>query len=191
MRGADRVVTDAAPEVTDAGPPGAEAPGIRPARATPRRLAAPLVALALALLALGAVAGVSLGENGARERDARTATAAARSALEQLLSYDGATVAAQAGRNAALLTGPFRTEYGTTMTSRIVPLAQKQQAVVRARAYEAGVMSQTDDSVRVQVFLNQARTTPEQKTPAIDQNRVIATMQRVGGRWLVAGLEAY
>jgi Mce-associated membrane protein len=134
---------------------------------------------------------VSLGDHGARERDARAATAAARSALEQLLSYDAATVSAQAGRNAALLTGPFRTEYGTTMTSRIVPLAQKQRAVVRARAYDAGVMSQTDDTVRVQVFLNQARTTPGQKTPAVDQNRVIATMQRVGGRWLVAGLEAY
>lgn len=168
-----------------------DAPDIGAGQGTLRRLAAPLVALALSLLALAGVATVSLGDHDGRERDAHAATAAARSALEQLLSYDHTTVAAQAQRNTALLTGPFRTEYGTTMTSRIVPLAQKQQAVVRARAYEAGVMSQTDDTVRVQVFLNQAKTSAGQKTASVDQNRVIATMRRVGGRWLVAGLEAY
>ena len=77
------------------------------------------------------------------------------------------------------------------MTRTILPLAQKEKAVVRARSYEAGVMAQTSDTVTVQVFLNQAKTSAAQEQPSVDQNRVIATMQRVGERWLIARLEAF
>ena len=128
---------------------------------------------------------------GARERDARAATAAARVDLEQLLSYDHQTIAAQAAQNAALLTGPFRQEYATTMARTIAPVAQKTEAVVRARTYEAGVMRRSGDTVTVQLFVNQAKTAQGQAQPSVDQNRVIATLQRVNGRWLVAGLSAY
>jgi Mce-associated membrane protein len=62
---------------------------------------------------------------------------------------------------------------------------------VRARTYEAGVMSQGADTVTVQLFVNQAKTAQGQEQPSVDQNRVIATMRRVDGRWLVARLAAY
>ena len=156
-----------------------------------RDLLAPVVALVLALAALAVVGWVSLEDQGARQRDARAATAAARADLEQLLSYDHRTIATQATQNTALLTGAFKDEYATTMRTRIAPVAEKEQAVVRARTYEAGVMSQGEDTVTVQVFLNQAKTAKDQEQPSVDQNRVIATMQRVDGRWLLAKLSAY
>ena len=62
---------------------------------------------------------------------------------------------------------------------------------LQARVSEVGVVSQSDDTVTVQAFVNQARTSETQKEPAIDQNRVLATMTRVGNRWLVSGLKAY
>ncbi len=171
-----------AEDAADAGPPRRRlAPALR----------APLAALAAALVLLAAVAAVSLGDPGARDRDARAATAAARADLEQLLSYDHQTLERQAAANGALLTGAFKTEYASTMTRTILPLAQKEKAVVRARSYEAGVMAQTTDTVTVQVFLNQAKTSATQEQPSVDQNRVIATMQRVGERWLIARLEAF
>lgn len=156
-----------------------------------RDLVAPAVALVLSLVALAVVGGVSLADPGARERDARAATAAARVDLEQLLSYDHQTIAAQVAQNAALLTGPFRDEYATTMRTTIAPVAQKTKSVVRARTYEAGVVSQEADTVTVQLFVNQAKTAQGQEQPSVDQNRVIATMRRVDGRWLVARLAAY
>ncbi|MFQ6173109.1 hypothetical protein ACK8HX_16010 [Oryzobacter sp. R7] len=157
----------------------------------PRALWAPLAALAVSLLLLAGVAAVSFGDPGAADRDARAATAAARADLEQLLSYDHQTLEQQAARNAALLTGPFKDEYAATMAKTILPLAREEKAVVRARSYEAGVMSQSADTVTVQVFVNQAKTSAKQEQPSVDQNRVIATMQRVGDRWLIARLVAY
>ncbi|WP_377640613.1 hypothetical protein [Oryzobacter terrae] len=200
--GADRAVaqrpepatgpTPGAGPTPDAGVPTAS-PEERQARrrGIARALRAPLAALAAALVLLAAVTVVTLGDPGARDRDARAATAAARADLEQLLSYDHQTLERQAAANGALLTGAFRTEYADTMARTILPLAQKEKAVVRARSYEAGVMAQTDDTVTVQVFLNQAKTSAAQEQPSVDQNRVIATMQRVGERWLIARLEAF
>ena len=151
----------------------------------------PAIALAVCLVLLATVLVVTRHDPGERPRAAAAATATARSTLEQALSYNYATMAQQVPATQALLTGSFKQEFADTMTKTIVPLAQKDKTVVKARVYEAGVMSQTDDTVTVQAFVNQAKTSDAQKEPSIDQNRVIATMSRVGNRWLVSGLKAY
>lgn len=156
-----------------------------------RSLTLPAVALALCLALLGAVLFVTREDPGERPRAASAATATARSTLEQILSYNHATMTQQLPASQALLTGAFKQEFGETMNKTIVPLAQKEKTVVKARAYEIGVMSQTDDTVTVQAFVNQARTSDAQKEPSIDQNRVIATLTKSGDRWLVSALKAY
>ncbi|MGG5259522.1 hypothetical protein [Phycicoccus avicenniae] len=145
----------------------------------------------LALVAFALVLTVALRDTGARERDARAATAQARTSLEQLLSYSWQTLDQQSAANAQLLTGSFRGEYAQTMARTIAPAAQKDEVTVRARSYEAGVMGQTPDTVTVQVFLDQAKTAKGEDQPSVDQNRVIATMKRVDGRWLIEKLSAY
>ena len=45
--------------------------------------------------------------------------------------------------------------------------------------------------MRVLAFVNQARVGADQTTPAVDQNRVIATMSKVGDRWLISKVEAF
>lgn len=156
-----------------------------------RSLTLPAVALALCLALLGAVLFVTREDPGERPRAASAATATARSTLEQILSYNHATMTQQLPASQALLTGAFKQEFVGTMNKTIVPLAQKEKTVVKARAYEIGVMSQTDDTVTVQAFVNQARTSDAQKEPSIDQNRVIATLTKSGDRWLVSALKAY
>ncbi|MFC7489773.1 MULTISPECIES: hypothetical protein [unclassified Knoellia] len=155
----------------------------------PAILAAIAFGLSLALLMVVLV--VTREDPQARPRAASAATATARSTLEQILSYNHATMTQQLPANQALLTGSFKGEFAATMTRTIVPLAQKDKTVVKARVYEAGVMSQTDRTITVQAFVNQARTSDVQKEPSIDQNRVIATMTRSGDRWLVSSLKAY
>ena len=65
------------------------------------------------------------------------------------------------------------------------------RAALAARTADAPGRPFDDTTVRVMAFVNQATTTTAQPTPQIDQNRVIATMKKVGDRWLVSGLEAY
>lgn len=156
-----------------------------------RRLLVPALALALSLALLAAVLVVTRNDPEERPRAASAAVATARSTLEQILSYNHATMAQQVPASQVLLTGSFKKEFGETMTKTIVPLAQKDKTVVKARVYEAGVMSQADGTVTVQAFVNQAKTSDAQKEPSIDQNRVIATMTKVGNRWLVSALKAY
>ena len=173
-------------------PRSSDADPAEPVSAPPRRrLLGPAVALALSLALRAAVLVVTRTDPQERPRAENAAVATARSTLEQVLSYNHATMAQQLPASQALLTGSFKKEFGETMTKTIVPLAQKDKTVVKARVYEAGVMSQTDNTVTVQAFVNQARTSDTQKQPSIDQNRVIATMTRVGDRWLVSALKAY
>jgi Mce-associated membrane protein len=159
--------------------------------ATRRRLLVPALALALSLALLATLLLVTREDPAQRSRDASAASATARSTLEQILSYNHATMTQQVPANQALLTGTFKDEFAATMTKTIVPLATKDKTVVKARAYEVGVMSQRDGTVTVQAFVDQARTSDAQKEPSIDQNRVIATMTKVGNRWLISALKAY
>ncbi|MEO7069031.1 MAG: hypothetical protein ABI131_00900 [Nostocoides sp.] len=151
----------------------------------------PLVALGLALVALAAVLGVTLRPAGPSASDATAAVASARTSLTQLLSFDYKTIDTQTAHAQGLLTGSFRTEFAATMKTQIAPLAEKNQSTVKAQVVEAGVQSQTGTTVVVQAFVNQTRTSETDPTPVIDQNRVIATLTRVDGRWLISKLTAY
>jgi Mce-associated membrane protein len=52
-------------------------------------------------------------------------------------------------------------------------------------------MRASGDTVTVLAFVNQARVGTDQKQPVVDQNRVIATMTKVGQRWLVSRVDAF
>ena len=156
-----------------------------------RRWVAPLAALVAALAVLGVVAGVSLRGPGAQEAAQRAAASQARTSIEQMLSYNYKTIDRQASQVEGLLTGSFRAEFTTAMDQEIKPLAVKNQTVVQARVSDVGVMSATPTRVKVLAFVNQAKVGADQKQPAVDQNRVIATMSKVGDRWLVSRVDAF
>jgi Mce-associated membrane protein len=156
-----------------------------------RRWVAPLAALAVVLVLLGAVAGVSLRDPGAQSRTDRAAASQARTSIEQMLSYNYKTIDAQAAQIEGLLTGPFKGEFRAAMAKDIKPLAVKNQTVVQARVSDIGVMSSSENTVKVLAFVNQARIGTDQKQPVVDQNRVIATLSKVGDRWLISTVQAF
>ena len=45
--------------------------------------------------------------------------------------------------------------------------------------------------MKVLAFVNQAKVGADQKQPAVDQNRVIATLTKVGDRWLITKVAAF
>lgn len=157
----------------------------------PRGWVAPVAALVASLALLGALVGVSLRDSGAQARAERAAASQARTSVEQMLSYNYKTIDAQSAQIESLLTGSFKSEFSTAMDQEIKPLAVKNQTVVQAKASDVGVMSSTPTSVKVLVFVNQAKVGADSQTPAVDQNRVIATMTKVGERWLVSKVDAF
>ncbi|GAB3448540.1 hypothetical protein GCM10027517_33680 [Phycicoccus ginsengisoli] len=152
---------------------------------------APVTALVVALAALGVVLGVTLQDAAAQDRLDRAAASQARTSVEQLLSYDYKTIDRQAAQVEGLLTGSFKGEFTSAMDDTIKPMAVKNQTVVQARVSDVGVMSSSPTTVKVLAFVNQARVGADQKQPVVDQNRVIATMTKVGDRWLVSRVDAF
>jgi Mce-associated membrane protein len=176
----------------------------RPGQKTPRlgwaawgvRGATAGLAVGLAVGALVAAVAYSLSPSTLSDEDRSAAVGSARTTLESLLSYRGATFDAHVAEVTPRLASPFKEQFGKVASTDIKPMAVENGAVVQAKVYEAGVMDSSGaggdgSTVRVLAFVNQATTTTAQKTPAIDQNRVIATMKRVGDRWLVSDLSAF
>ena len=162
-----------------------------PAVSGRRQWVAALVALVAVLAVLGAVVGVSLRGSTAQAGTDRAAASQARTSIEQMLSYNYKTIDAQAAQIEGLLTGSFKGEFTAAMDKDIKPLAVKNQTVVQARVSDIGVMSSSATTVKVLAFVNQARIGSDQKDPVVDQNRVIATMSKVGDRWLISKVEAF
>ena len=150
-----------------------------------------MVALVASLAVLGTVGGLSLQDSGADARAQRAAANQARTSIEQMLSYNYKTIDGQAAQIEGLLTGSFKKEFSTAMAREIKPLAVKNQTVVQARVSDVGVMSSSPTTVRVMAFVNQARVGTDQKEPVVDQNRVLATLSKVGDRWLVSRVDAF
>jgi Mce-associated membrane protein len=150
-------------------------------------------ALALALLAASLVYALRPAVSDA---DRTAAVGSARTTLESLLSYSGSAFDKHVGEVTPQLTSPFKDQFTKVAATDIKPMAVKNDATVQAKVYDAGVMDADGDggegtTVRVMAFVNQATTTKAQQAPAIDQNRVIATMRKVGDRWLVSELSAF
>lgn len=150
-------------------------------------------ALALAVLAASLVYALRPGVS---DTDRTAAVGSARTTLESLLSYSGATFDRHVSEVTPQLTSPFKDQFTKVAATDIKPMALKNEATVQAKVYDVGVMDATGDggegtTVRVMAFVNQATTTKAQQAPAIDQNRVVATMRKVGDRWLVSDLSAF
>ena len=179
-----------APSTAEAGGTGTPADR-RPAPHWARPAAWGALALALVALVVSLLLWVEAGRAADRRDGTRAATAAARNAVESMLSYDYKTFDQHTKAVDALLTGSFRAEFDKGTTESVKPLAVQNQAVVQARASEVGVMSASDNTVRVLAFVNQSTTSAKLDRPQVDQNRVILTMTKVDGRWLVSKVEAF
>jgi Mce-associated membrane protein len=161
----------------------------------PGRLLAPAIGASLALALLAASLVYALRPS-VSDTDRTAAVGSARTTLESLLSYSGAAFDKHIGEVTPQLASPFKDQFTKVAATDIKPMAVKNDATVQAKVYDAGVMDSTGDggegtTVRVMAFVNQATTTKAQQAPAIDQNRVIATMRKVGDRWLISELSAY
>lgn len=193
------------PEPTEHDQP-AEAPEPVVAR---RGLAGPRLAIPLAGLAvvLGLVIGLVIWVFPGPIHDARTGHVApdgqitwtvTRDALMeqagkmtgQALSYDAKTFDADITAAGKLMTASFRKQYLATL-GKVRADVIKHKLKLKADVMSSALISATDDQARVLEFVNQSTTTKGVKRTQLDQNRVVVTLSRIDGRWLISKLDAF
>jgi Mce-associated membrane protein len=143
-----------------------------------------------------AIAVVSLQHRGHTLRTThgggQQAMYAAATAAQDLSSYDYRTLESDIKTAAAQTTGQLRTDY-EKQAQAIMATARQQQVVVNAQTVKSGVVSASPGQVVVLVFLNRttsktaSSSSGQERTP--DQLRLVMTMKKVGGRWLVAKVD--
>ncbi len=119
----------------------------------------------------------------------RDATSAATSAAQAIFSYDYRAFDESVSNGGDFVTGKFSSEYAKT-TSGIKATVKKEKAIVRARVSMASVTEASSTRVEVLLFVNQYRRNVNITGEKVDQNRVLLTMVKVKGAWLVSDAAA-
>jgi Mce-associated membrane protein len=149
-----------------------------------------LAVVTVAMLVANAVIWHQVRQHSATERARQAALDTTRDAARVLFSYDYRTLSKDFSAGKSVATGKFRTEYSTTTSKVVAPLAVKQKVVVKAEVVTAGVVRATPTTVVTIVYVNQVTTSSLAAAPKIDLSRVRMTLEHIGGRWLVSNVDA-
>ena len=122
------------------------------------------------------------------EEPAVAAVAAAKQAVVPVLSYDYRHLDADKAAADRALTDAYRSGpkgYDALFDTVIKGPATTTQTVVTVKVVGSAVVRAEPDRVQVLLFIDQSRTNKTSSTPAVFQNQVVLTMQKVGDQWLV------
>ena len=106
------------------------------------------------------------------------------------LSYDGTRFDADTKAAGALMTPSMRQQYDAAL-AKVRDRVVKNGVVLRATAVASSVISARDDEVKALVFLNQVTTAKGASGKQLDSNRVVVTLVRRNGSWLISKLDAF
>ncbi len=151
----------------------------------------------VAALVVSALLVRDIDDRVAAHRAGPEASAAAERALTAVLSYDYRQLEEDRARAVRYLTPSYAEQYKKNFDKLITEgpdgspgPAVKTKAVVTADVLSSGVVDGTGSRVRVLVFVNQSSVKGD-ASPAIFQNRVVATMVERGDSWLLSDLRSY
>lgn len=116
-----------------------------------------------------------------RERAAGAAAAA--------YSYSWKTLADDKSAARELMTPTMRDRYDRTMAG-VTTSSRRDRRVVEAEVVDAALVTASSTYARVLVFVNQRTSGRDLDRPTLDLDRVLVTVQRVGGDWKVSELDA-
>ena len=116
-----------------------------------------------------------------RERAAEGAAAA--------YSYSWKTLADDKAAARELMTPAMRDRYDRTMAG-VTTSSRRDQRVVEAEVVDTALVTASSTYARVLVFVNQRTSGDDLDRPTLDLDRVLVTVQRVGGDWKVSELDA-
>ncbi|WGL54239.1 DnaJ domain-containing protein [Nocardioides sp. BP30] len=121
------------------------------------------------------------------EDRAVAAQAAAKEAIVPVLSYDYRKLDADQKTAESYLTDSYRKTYDKTF-ALIKKSAPGVQTVVTTKVVDTGIIRVDDDRVQVLLFVDRPTTNKATTTAIPYQDQVTATMEKVGGDWLIDNL---
>ncbi|MBC9731862.1 hypothetical protein [Nocardioides marmotae] len=129
--------------------------------------------------------GVVFASEGAKSAGLSAATEAA----EKVLSYSAATLDEDMAAALPLLAPKMQTEYRETLEA-IREDTVRNEAKVEASVVAASAISASEHDVKALLFVNQSTTGKNAEQPRADLNRVVVTLHRDAGDWVVTDLDA-
>lgn len=170
---------------------------------TQRRLAAGLaVAVLLAAAALGwlwtqrddsagadITSAASPDASVASDEVRSTVLEAAEEATTRIYGYSWDSLADDKAAARDLLTGGMLDQYDRTMAG-VATSSRRDHRVVTAEVVGRALVHATTTYARVLVFVNQSTRSKDLEKPTLDLDRVLVTLRRVDGDWLVSELDA-
>ena len=188
--GADEGVT-VAPSAEEPAGAGKPAKVARPLPAVPGWL---IIGLAVAVLVVAGLA-VWLPTSDADDQQVETAvdeaTAAARTNVPLVLSYDYKNPEASRDRALQVLTGDLKTDYADLWEKALITNVKKAKAFAKSEVVNAGVACVSDDGRQVGVLVVVDATTGNVKQSDDLTVSFTATMEDVDGQWLVRDLDGW
>jgi Mce-associated membrane protein len=139
------------------------------------------------LLAALIVTRVQLNNQDSLNGERNSAITAAKTYADDVATYNYKTLSVNFGRVEDESTPQFRKSFEKSSAALAKVLTQ-YKATATAVAIDAGVSSISSSQAVVLVFINQTVNNTAQKSASTDDSRVKVTLQRTGGKWLLAHL---
>ena len=114
---------------------------------------------------------------------------AAAEAAARVYGYSWKTLADDKAAARAVLTGDMPAQYDRTMAG-VATSSSRDHTIVSATVVGTGVVTSSSSDARVLVFVNRSTTGDDVDTPSLDLDRVLVTLVRTGGHWLVSELDS-
>ncbi|MCX6395951.1 MAG: hypothetical protein NTV23_05655 [Propionibacteriales bacterium] len=120
---------------------------------------------------------------------AQARAAASRHAVA-VLSYDYRTLARDQRSAHAVMSSDFRVEYDKVMR-QTVPRATRGKLALKATVVASSLVALDPDRAMALLFVNAVTTAKDSPERQLNQNRVLMTMTRQDGAWIVSQIEAF
>ncbi|MET9491263.1 hypothetical protein [Nocardia sp. NPDC006630] len=169
----------------------AERPG-KSGRSWPRLVPRPLVGILLLLLVVATVFatvfGWKLETRNDRQASGAAALAAASDYAVALTSIDATHLDSSFATAMNGATGEFKDTYSKS-ADQLKPMLLQANSVSKGHVIAASVQSASADHAVIMLFVDAEITNTTNPAPRVDRNRILMTMDRVGGRWLASKVE--
>ena len=148
------------------------------------------VVILVAGVVITTIAGLNYRDTKATEDARGEALAAGTHTAMVMFGYDPNNVAQQVEQAKTLVTGAAAKEYDQIITdSNLVVAVKDQQVKSEVTIQEAGVVTNTDDTALILIFMNQSVTKGGKDVVAINPSRLQYSMERSGDKWLVTNID--
>ena len=116
------------------------------------------------------------------------AVAAARESIAEMLSYRPDTAEAKLNAARDRLTGPFLESYNQLIQTVVIPGAKQKKITAAAQVPAAAAISGGADRTVVLAYVDQSLAVGS-AAPTRTNSSVRVTMEKIDGRWLIAGFD--